>query len=492
MNHTDRLARARAIVAELAKRKRERPLDYVRWLVGQDAFLRCEAKRKCFRSGNQYTGKTWAGCAETWWRLTRQHPYRPDLNAKPPPTIIIVGATWPQANTIQHKMWQLCERSQLVDGCEYDPAKGAFRGKYPTLRLRNGAVAHFTAAAGEVLSIAGKTVDAVWIDEPISDPRLYTELGRRVARANGDVYMTFTPVNAKVEWLKEECEAGRIVDLHYPITAENLRFADTGEPITLDDGTVCDAEWLAREIASLPAYEVPVIIGGEWEFRSTGALWKHYRDSGPDSHVVTRSSVETAAEDWRVCLGIDHGDREFAACASLVLVAGDAVEPRVVVLDEWHSDGSTTIREDAQGILAMVKRNLTGGWADLNAVFGDVPHAGTKRSAGRKSNHALTQALRQELGLSATRQPLPVPIRPVRKPPGSVNWGHRFVHNALLQHGAFAVVEGCERTRHCLLTFDGRPNTPESHQIDAMRYALTEQIERGGWRATEGPTVHIY
>lgn len=438
-------------------------------------------------------GKTWAGCAETWWRLTRSHPYRPDLNAKPPPTIIVVGATWPQTNTIQEKMWALCERAQLEESCVFDRAKGALRGKYPTLRLRNGAIAHFTAAAGDVLSIAGKTVDAVWIDEPISDPRLYGELQKRVARRNGDIYMTFTPVNARVDWLKELCEKdleqGGIQDLHYPITVDHLRFVDSGELIRLEDGTPCDQAWLNAYIAETLEYEVPVVIGGEWEFRTEGALWKHYRDSGADSHVCTRDDLPDL--DWRACLGIDHGDAEFASCATLVLVhdTGDG-QPQVVVLDEWHSDGSTTTREDAKAILDLVTRNLEGGWAGLSAVYGDVPHSGRKRGQGRKSNRQLSAALARELG--KPKEALPVPIRPVRKPPGSVNWGHKFIHNAMLTEGAFRVVEDCERTRHCLLAFDGRPNSEESHQIDALRYALTDEIAAGGWRSRAGPTVHLY
>ena len=421
--------------------------------------------------------------------MGRNHPYRPDLNMKPPPTIIVVGATWPQVNTIQSKMYELCDKSQLADGCEFDEARGVFVGKYPRIRLKNGGMAIFTAAKGAIISIAGLTIDAAWVDEPLSNPRLYSELWRRVGRKAGDLYMTFTPVNANVDWLKEECEAGQIHDLHFPINDENLRFVDNNEHITLADGTPCDAAWLESEISTCLEYEVPVIFGGEWEFRANGALWKHYRDSGAETHVIDRDALPD--RDWKVCLGIDHGDRAFAACASLVLVenAGDG-QPTVVVLDEWHSDGSTTSREDARAILAMVQKNLTGGWSDLDVAFGDIPHSGTKRGQGRKNNRQLSAALAMEMGQPG--EALPTPIKTVRKPPGSVSWGHRFIHNAMLAEGAFSVLEHCEMSRHCLLTFDGRPNSPESHQIDAIRYALNEEIVRGGWKARSGPTVYVY
>lgn len=499
-----RLEEAEAILMELQRRRRAKPLDYVSWIKPQDVFLRHRGKRKILRTGNQL-GKTWAGIAETWWRLTRSHPYRPDLNAKPPPRIIVIGATWPQVNTIQRKLWELCERSQLADGCVFSDRKGAFVGKYPSVRLKNGAVAVFTAAEGDVISIAGDTVDAVWVDEPRIEPRLYGELQKRVMRKGGDIYCTFTPVNAPVGWLRDMIggqdekiergqlpESARIHDLHFRMTPENLVFVDTGKPMTLDDGTECDADWIAIEKAKCIEYEVPVVCDGEWEFRVEGALWKHYRDSGPDTHVVTRAAIEALARDWRVLLGIDHGDDAFASCASLVLASGGR-NPDIVILDEWHSDGSTTTEQDAAHILDMVNRNLTGGWADLDAVFGDVPHSGKKRSEGRKSNAQLTAALRLLLGLTRTREPLPTPILPVRKPPGSRTRGFRFIHNAMLKAGAWRVVEACARSRHCLLKFDGRENTPESHQIDAIRYALTNEIEAGAHdsKGRAGPT-YVY
>lgn len=498
-----RLEQLREHLIELHRRRRARPLDYVQWIRPQDAFLRHRGKRKLLRTGNQL-GKTWAGIAETWWRATRSHPFRPDLNAKPPPRILVIGATWPQVRTIQRKMWELCDRSQLAPGCHFSDAKGEFVGKYPTIRLTNGAKIVFTAAAGEVLSIAGDTVDAVWVDEPSISPRLYGELQKRVMRRSGDIYFTFTPVNAPVEWIKAMVEeqderirrgdlpeSARLFDLHFRMEPENLVFVETGLPMQLEDGTVCDDRWIAEERAKSIDYETPVVCDGEWEFRTEGALWKHYRDSGPGAHVVPRLVVEQMDEDWRVVLGIDHGDAEFASCATLALVAGDR-EPAVVVLDEWHSDGSTTTREDARHILAMVRRNLDGGWRDLTTVYGDVPHSGKRRSQGRKSNAQLTNALRAEIGLTETREPLPVAIRPVRKPPGSVNWGHRFVHNAMLREGCFLVVETCSRTRECLLKFDGRPNTEHSHQIDALRYALTAEIESGAHQSQRAGKVYVY
>ena len=37
-----------------------------------------------------------------------------------------------------------------------------------------------------------------------------------------------------------------------------------------------------------------------------------------------------------------------------------------------------------------------------------------------------------------------------------------------------------------------KENSPESHQIDAIRYALTDEIERGGWGSSAGPVIYAY
>lgn len=484
------IERAIEVAKELKRRREANPLKYMRWLPGQHAFLSSTAKQKCMRSGNQMTGKTTAGVQETHGRCTGTHPYRPDL-PKPPVEIMCVGGTHTQSLTIQQKFWNLIDRRELMDDCFFDDKKGAFTGKYPKARYKNGSVVHFESGRGDVLSKAGKTLDAVWIDEPPRSERLYSELRKRIARKNGDLYLTFTPVNAPVEWIKEECEAGRIEDLHFPITVPNLTFVGTNEVICLEDGTPCDQEWLDAYIANELPYEVPVVIGGEWEFRADGQLFRAYRDSGDQAHVS--ADVEDCEYDF--CLGIDHGFDTFAACATLLGVKKRSLyghHHEVVVLGEWYSDGETTTDQDAEAIVDLARSvaphlSKRKAWAQLHRVFGDVPHGGKKMSVSRKSNAELMRAIARVLGTNDLK---PI-IRTVRKPQRSRAFNFKRLHQLMLWPGGFQVHPRCERLRKCLLNSDGRANDQWSHQIDSMRYGINHiLLENRTWRLAPAPQVH--
>lgn len=466
--------------AALEDAAQKRPLDFFRWLPGQREFLEATGPRVLLRGGNQWLGKTTVGVAELWYRLTGDHPLKPVR--KPPITALVITATHEQGQNIQRRIFDLADASMLTDDTVWDPAKGAFRGKYPRVRLKNGSECMFRSGRGEALNLAGLTVDYVWIDEPPTSSRVYSEALKRLLRTSGDMRLTLTPINAPVEWLRQACEAGQIQDIHCPLTPEAVIPVGATRPIRLGDGTPADQEWIDALRAETLAHEIPVVIDGEWETRSLAPIFAAWQPSAMVSRKTPRGDVP-------VFVGIDHGEGKHGSSCGLV-VAVEAVPgedaPHVYVLSEYASPDLCTEDQDAAGILEALERaGLL--WCDLKMAYGDRPHHGSNRrgSIAKKSNALLTAALCRATAAPhhgiARGHNLTPPIRSAKRgkggpgAPGAVSFGCTWLHRAMLR-GRFTVHPRCVNLIGALSRYQGRPNSQASHYVDALRYSLREVI----------------
>lgn len=449
---------------QLADRAEADPLGHMRWLPPQQALLSAREKRVALRGPNQALGKTTAGAAELVYRLLGAHPYKPVRPA--PVKAWVVCGSLRQARVVQERVWSLVPKDMVEPRCYYDPRKGEFHGRFPALRLKNGSVAEFFSGGGAGVSLASGTVDVVWIDEPPASSRVYTEVQKRLLRTNGSLYMTFTPVNAPVEWIREECERGTIRDLHFPLRAEYLIPVGASEPIRLMDGTLCDQGWIDRITEETLPYERPVVIGGEWEFRLDGAIfaksWK------PEVHVTDR----LPSGMLQTSLGIDYGDRENKQTATLVAVDERGTYPAIWVLDEVHADGTTTIDQDAKQILAMLAgQRPPVPWSRLDHAHGDRIHRGGVET---KSNKDLMRALAREMRLPS-HEYLKPGIRTVKRGKGQNQWsvqrGERFLHQAMLRADHFHVHPRCKKLIESLSKYNGADDGSRD-SVDSLRYAL--------------------
>ena len=471
-----------ALAAQLEKLEREsqaRPLDFFRWLPAQAAFLEHTGSRLLLRAGNQWAGKTTVGVAELWYRLAGYHPHKPIPPA--PITALVITATPEQGQNIQRRIHDLCDASLLTDGTVWDPAKGAYRGKFPRIRLRNGSEAMFRSGRGDTLQIAGLTVDYVWIDEPPTSMRVFSEAQKRLLRTGGDMRLTMTPVNAPVEWLREAVEAGQVEEIHARLTPDQLIPVGSDKPIRLADGTVADQEWIDRITAETLAHEVPVVIHGEWRMSSLQPIFTAWDPSGM---VID----EVPSGEMPVYLGIDHGAGKHGSSCALVIavedVPGEDV-PIVYVLAEYVSADVTTEDHDAGGILAALERvGLT--WRDLRGAYGDRPHHGSNRrgSVAKKSNALLSSALGKAKRASVHGiEPghIVPPIRNAKRgkggpnAPGAVAFGAQWLNRCMVRD-RFHVHRRCVNLRGALLGYEMRSNTDPSHLIDALRYGLRDII----------------
>jgi hypothetical protein len=472
----------------LCERRAERPLDFLRWLPLQYAFLRSPAKVKQIRAGNQTIGKTTPALAELVWRCLGSGPF--GAYAPPPITGWIVCASWSQSLEIQKKLWALLPKAELAERTHFDAINGFSPTKSPAIVFRNGSIIRIKTANQDALDFAGATIDVILFDEPPKRSRTFTEALQRVQERGGVVLLSYTPINAPTEYLRELVDAGQIEDHWAQLTPEQLIPVGATEPIRTADGRPKDAAWIAERRAKVPPHEVDVVIGGEWETRAVGAYFSHvFRARGPTAHV----SPQLPAGRAKVLLGIDHGHRpgkQTAILMAVVEATNDNENPRVYVLDEYSdTTGHATPKEDAAGILRMLEINGLQ-WHNVDFVCGDRVHL--PGSGEQKSNLdlAVQVAKRLKVPLRALR---PI-ISTAKKRQDSPSDGCRWLFHAMARPGHFVVSPKCTRTIAALENFRG-PKTidDEWHDpIDAMRYGLQHFIYAGRWKgATMAPSVRF-
>ena len=461
-----------ASLATLTDRTATRPLDYMRWLPAQLAFLSSTDQITLLRTGNQSQGKTTVGLSECIYRAIGRHPYK--RVAPPPIEIWIITASWSQSVAIQTKLWALLPKDEIHPDTVYDPVRG-FRGKNPAVRFRNGSIIRIKTTGQGGLNLASATIGYALFDEPPDRARIFGEVQKRVQRAGGHIGLTLTPVNADVEWLRELVDDGKVRDLHFRLEPENLIFAGTDEPICLDDGTVCDTAWIAEIEESGLSWEVPVVVHGEWEFRAIDRVFESF---SPDAHVVPdllTSDVGPSGE-VTVCVGIDYGEERLRTSARLMLVDESGDHPRVYIVGEYDPSGASTVDMDAEAILGMLA--ATGiRWSDVDYAWGDKRYTDRKGRITKKTNRLLLESMARSMGVVDGLRPI---IRGAKRGPGagrgSVWRGVRWLNDAMIRPGHFYVDARCTRTIECLLKWDGTDRSEYKDAIDAIRYGLRHLI----------------
>ena len=491
------------------RRLDEDPTIAWRPLPTQHSFLASRHKRRLLRSGNQW-GKTTAGAIDLIAHVTGVNRWCPEMATPAPIEAWVICASWSQSVVIQRKIHALLPEGVLHPDTEFDEVRG-FRGKHPAFRVKHASGGYSLVRIKTMgqggLRLASATIQYAWFDEPPESPRIYSEITKRVMRAGrfGRIILTMTPVNADVEWIREDVESDRptIEDHHARMVPHEfvpLRQLTQGgkwvvgdEPLHLDDGTPCDAEWIEAQIADTLPHEVPVVCHGEWRMSADAPVFPRFRPAGPDAHVTDAQPPGTV----ELLVGIDHGVRTHTQVAILVaLVRGTGPDDpdSVWVLDEYVGEVETTEDDDAEGILAALERQRVR-WVELDEVSGDRAHAGTGRgpTVAGKSNEGLSRAIVRHKRARAhgIRRELHPRIgrakRGVSARAGSVEAGCTWLHRAMVR-GRFRVHPRCTHLIDAILAYDGTPNSDASHAIDALRYALRPAI----WRyARAGREMHV-
>lgn len=443
------------------------PLESIAWLPPQARTLRSERRFRLFRAGNQSLGKTTVGLAEVIFAARGVHPFRKP--SKSAGEYWVVCAAWAQSIHIQKKLRALLPTSWQHPETRFDSLRG-FRGKNPAVRVQHvdgsWSVIRFKTTNQGTLNLAGATVHGILFDEPPKSQELYGEIIKRVQSTGGWVLLTLTPIGAPLDWLRHECGRGIIEDIHARLTADQLIPEGTDQPLVLEDGTVCDADWIARIEEETPEYEIPVRVHGEWELRVTGRVFGSW-------HQGLISETLPAGVQL-LMIGLDHGTKAGKQVGILVALVDDPDGADVYVLDEDVDEiGQSSTSDDAGRVLDMLDRNgLT--WDQLDYAYGDRLY---KRGVvDKKLNKELDFAVARRLGIKVAH--LKPRIRTVKQGAGhgkgSVDAGIRWLHQRMVR-GQFRVHPRCEHLIKALNVWD-YSDDEHKDKIDALRYALDHYI----------------
>jgi phage terminase large subunit-like protein len=463
----------------MAAKVRRNPGGYIRWLPRQDRFLRDPSRRKLIRAGNQHSGKTTVALYEVICRCLGQHPH---FAVKPPPIRCwVVCARLEQSIPIQQKFVDLLPEGVLANLDRFDPG-GGFRNESREAVFKNGSRVKFMTTGQDRIAFAGATLDLVLFDEPPPEG-VYHEANKRVMRRAGCILGSLTPINGgPMDWLQALTEKSPpvIQDIWEPLRAESFIPVGAREPLMLDDGTPLDAAFVKRLEDEGDPYENPIVVHGEWNPRATGQVFERF---SPMEHVAGQFAQQPG-EDWRVCVGVDHGELVGKECAVLAFVRTDPAGDHVFVAGEYIGGTDQTIDADAEGILAMLGR-WGLDWSHVDAAWGDKTT--TDNVYRSKGNSDLIAAIRKVLerkkrGASRVvtkRNEFQQVKRGEGRGQGSVNLGYKYVHQRILHRGQFGVHESCRTLIKALQEFDGHPKHPGKDVIDALRYALNDSIFEG-------------
>ena len=471
---------AAAATERMAAKVRRNPGGYIRWLPRQDKFLRDRSRRKLIRAGNQHSGKTTVALHELICRCLGRHPH---LTVRPPPIRCwVVCARVDQSIPIQQKFVDLLPDGVLVNLDRFDPGAG-FRNESREAVFKNGSRVKFMTTGQDPIAFAGATLDLVMFDEP-PPQRVFHEANKRLMRRGGVMLLSLTPINAgPMDWLQDLTERSPpvIQDIWEPLRPESFIPVGAREPLRLDDGTVLDAAFIKQLETEGDPYENPVTIHGEWNPRATGQVFERF---SPMEHVVGQFQ-QKSGEDWRVCIGVDHGELVGKECAILAFVRTDPViGDQVFVAAEYIGGTDQTVDADAEGILALLAR-WGLDWSCVDSAWGDKTT--TDNVFRAKGNSDLIAAIRRVLDrkkrgtsrMVTKRNEFQQVKRGEGRSQGSVNLGYKYLNQRILQRGQFAVHDSCRTLIRALQEFDGHPKHPGKDVIDALRYALNDSIFEG-------------
>lgn len=316
----------------------------------------------------------------------------------------------------------------LVDGCNFNETRG---WSHNLVRLRNGSSLQLMNYTQDPQAFEGDSLDGIWCDEP-PPVRAWAPNISRLLDRNGWFVVTATMVGRPVQYLRDivEDEASRWRQVV-------VRFGTEACPWYSEEQA---RAWIAEAKAAPWEYEQR--INAAWEGIATGRRYTGYTEES----IVERLPPGV----WTVGVGIDHG--ELGTNQVAVLLLWDEATRRMYVADEYVGDGPSTIKDDARGIVAMLRRNGLRP-LDVDEWTGDNNSAGKAR-VGLKVNDLLGE----ELG---------VEISPPDKTAGSVETGEYLVNLALLQ-GRLLVKEGLVAVDKTMRYYDG--SEALKHISDAIRY----------------------
>jgi len=443
-------------------------LTFAPWAV---EFMADGALRKLLRGPNQ-VGKTTAMAADAVHEIEGTNPYRERLHSGPI-NVMFMSESFEQMfapGSVVEKVWDLLPREHLDPSVGFVPGKGLTGTKYPTVRMVDG-----PNAGGSLFfrtydqdPLKSVTIHSVYCDEPAPE-RVYAEIGPRLWKHRGRLTIGFTPVPnmPPQDWLRrlvEPTDGGDPVfsEHHVTLTEEACWPDGYARPFY----TAAD---IARFRAETPEAQRAMRFDAAWEPLVTDR-WLSAFDR--DEHVKPLNWHRDPGANEIVVVGTDHGIQPGKQASMLVAVENPGTErPTVAFVDEYCPDGYSTTDQNAEGVIAMLRRNGLA-YGDVDVWIGDVPALGRK-AVRRKANADMRRELARVAGIEFARTKW---IETPNKYRSSHITGLE-VMNALFARGAAIVDTRCEKFATACERFRGRKDDPHKDILDAGRYGMEAAVD---------------
>ena len=473
--------------AASVRRGRRNPLSYLRLTTPQMEWMSVTARLALWRGANQI-GKSHGQAADILHAARGTHPLRSVRRKRGPVKLLVVGESWAQMDPLCEKLWELCPKDEIDPKVKYVPGQGIQGYKERVVPFvagpGRGSVIYLATYQQGAGRIAGSSVHGAYLDEPPPET-VYGEIMPRLSKHHGwlRISMTPTPESPPLGYLKEKVDAyksgnlaGGIYEHHTPLSLET---------ITLRGGLI-ERPWKTQQeldeiIGSYLEVERGMRVNGDWDPVAVGRWLTNWSDALCDPSLMPSGRVF-------VGIGIDHGAKAGRQYAALLVC--DAKGERVGVLDEVLSDGRTSPQEDAENVLAMIRR-AGFRWEDVDYWLGDRAHGGDywgNEKSNKDLMHAFSKILKlPKYKLKAEGLRLHVPY----KRRGSVTRGMRLM-NGLCRHQQLVVHPRCVGFIEAAKTWEGRYDSPMKDRLDGVRYVIEKFFDRNVLRPSKSPTGHIF
>lgn len=433
----------------------------------QRRFHAAETRKRASLAANKM-GKTFMGAAEAWCFLLDRHPYRETLGPKTLGWVLCQDHTtgWPEiSDNLRH-----FEPAGMLDpACTYVDGRGYLTRGAKALTLKTGARLECKSCKQELQALEGPRVHWGWVNEPPTEAH-FNALRARMSMDMGPLWVTLTPVNRPVEWMRDKIEGN-------PDTGDTAHEEDwwvEHTALSYDEAPHRSRASIDAQMAECDPWEYNQRILAQWEGVATGRRLAAFSES----LIITDDEIPEEVDELR--LGFDWGEGDGKTKAYLVALAAR----RVYLLREYSStaEGGWRPRDHARGILDMLSSvNVTVH--HVAQASGDTNSAGLV-GAGTRYNRLIEDALAAELRLSRC----PVPIRPAIKRKGAPKASISAM-NSMMREGQWFVHESCLGFIRSARYFTGKEKDLKD-ALDAARYPVMDVLLQP--RPTSGATALVF
>lgn len=256
----------------------------------QIVFHSSEAKERIFIGGNR-SGKTVGSVLEAIWRVTKTHPFRPDLNAISEPIrgrFVAVSIEEGLNQIILPMIQKWMPRRFLVDGSW----EKSYHRQSRKLILKDGSFIEFMTYEQDTEKFAGTSRHFCAFDEEPPEI-IWQECIMRLLDTNGDWWIAMTPVEG-VTWTEQ-----RIVK---PFTEGKRPFALVLWVKTLQNPHI-NKEAYERTMANFD--EDDMLARSEGSYNShKGIVYKEFNET---IHVLKEPFAVKNGGSWFIYTSLDSG-----------------------------------------------------------------------------------------------------------------------------------------------------------------------------------------